>query len=63
MCLYLDFSHHCSSWIIYFLHVAAAVNKGFSKDFGKKPLTSMPSTPGGSSKIVPIASLNPYQSK
>lgn len=40
-----------------------SVNKGFSKDFGKKALTSMPSTPGGSSKIVPIASLNPYQSK
>uniref|UniRef100_A0AAQ5ZX11 Replication protein A subunit n=1 Tax=Amphiprion ocellaris TaxID=80972 RepID=A0AAQ5ZX11_AMPOC len=37
--------------------------KGFSRDFGKKALPSMPNTPGGSSKVVPIASLNPYQSK
>uniref|UniRef100_A0A671UDN1 Replication protein A subunit n=1 Tax=Sparus aurata TaxID=8175 RepID=A0A671UDN1_SPAAU len=36
---------------------------GFSKDFGKKAPSAMPSTPGGSSKVVPIASLNPYQSK
>uniref|UniRef100_A0AAQ5ZGJ0 Replication protein A subunit n=1 Tax=Amphiprion ocellaris TaxID=80972 RepID=A0AAQ5ZGJ0_AMPOC len=28
-----------------------------------KALPSMPNTPGGSSKVVPIASLNPYQSK
>uniref|UniRef100_A0A8C2XHF8 Replication protein A subunit n=1 Tax=Cyclopterus lumpus TaxID=8103 RepID=A0A8C2XHF8_CYCLU len=34
-----------------------------SRDFGKKPPSAMPSTPGGSSKVVPIASLNPYQSK
>uniref|UniRef100_A0A6Q2Z5H3 Replication protein A subunit n=1 Tax=Esox lucius TaxID=8010 RepID=A0A6Q2Z5H3_ESOLU len=27
------------------------------------PSSAMPSTPGGSSKVVPIASLNPYQSK
>uniref|UniRef100_A0A4W5MHU8 Replication protein A subunit n=1 Tax=Hucho hucho TaxID=62062 RepID=A0A4W5MHU8_9TELE len=27
------------------------------------PPSAMPSTPGGSSKVVPIASLNPYQSK
>uniref|UniRef100_UPI003AABB9FF replication protein A 70 kDa DNA-binding subunit isoform X3 n=1 Tax=Centroberyx gerrardi TaxID=166262 RepID=UPI003AABB9FF len=33
------------------------------KDFGKKAPSAMPSTPGGSSKVVPIASLNPYQSK
>ncbi|KAF7666787.1 hypothetical protein LDENG_00091630 [Lucifuga dentata] len=39
------------------------VNRGFNRDFGKKPPSSMPSTPGGISKIVPIASLNPYQSK
>ncbi|XP_036939586.1 replication protein A 70 kDa DNA-binding subunit isoform X1 [Acanthopagrus latus] len=39
------------------------VNRGFSKDFGKKAPSAMPSTPGGSSKAVPIASLNPYQSK
>uniref|UniRef100_A0A671UGB8 Replication protein A subunit n=1 Tax=Sparus aurata TaxID=8175 RepID=A0A671UGB8_SPAAU len=38
-------------------------NRGFSKDFGKKAPSAMPSTPGGSSKVVPIASLNPYQSK
>uniref|UniRef100_A0A671N9W1 Replication protein A subunit n=1 Tax=Sinocyclocheilus anshuiensis TaxID=1608454 RepID=A0A671N9W1_9TELE len=30
--------------------------------FGKKPMAA-PNTPGGSSKVVPIASLNPYQSK
>uniref|UniRef100_A0A8C9VSL5 Replication protein A subunit n=1 Tax=Scleropages formosus TaxID=113540 RepID=A0A8C9VSL5_SCLFO len=35
------------------------VSKGPSRDFAKKA----PSTPGGSSKVVPIASLNPYQSK
>lgn len=40
-----------------------AVNRGFSKDFGKKIPSAAPSTPGGSSKVVPIASLNPYQSK
>ncbi|XP_037329613.2 replication protein A 70 kDa DNA-binding subunit [Pungitius pungitius] len=37
--------------------------KGFTRDFGKKTPSAMPSTPGGSSKVVPIASLNPYQSK
>uniref|UniRef100_A0A8C5CFE2 Replication protein A subunit n=1 Tax=Gadus morhua TaxID=8049 RepID=A0A8C5CFE2_GADMO len=31
--------------------------------FGKKTPSALPSTPGGSSKVVPIASLNPYQSK
>uniref|UniRef100_A0A665TN56 Replication protein A subunit n=1 Tax=Echeneis naucrates TaxID=173247 RepID=A0A665TN56_ECHNA len=36
---------------------------GFSRDFGKKAPSAMPSTPGKSSKVVPIASLNPYQSK
>uniref|UniRef100_A0A4W4DQL9 Replication protein A subunit n=1 Tax=Electrophorus electricus TaxID=8005 RepID=A0A4W4DQL9_ELEEL len=35
-------------------------SRGTARDFGKKP---MPSTPGGTSKVVPIASLNPYQSK
>ncbi|XP_071383236.1 replication protein A 70 kDa DNA-binding subunit isoform X3 [Centroberyx affinis] len=34
-----------------------------AQDFGKKAPSAMPSTPGGSSKVVPIASLNPYQSK
>ncbi|XP_028430159.1 replication protein A 70 kDa DNA-binding subunit [Perca flavescens] len=38
-------------------------NKGFNRDFGKKAPSAMPSTPGDSSKVVPIASLNPYQSK
>uniref|UniRef100_A0A8C2XJ52 Replication protein A subunit n=1 Tax=Cyclopterus lumpus TaxID=8103 RepID=A0A8C2XJ52_CYCLU len=38
-------------------------NEGEGKYFGKKPPSAMPSTPGGSSKVVPIASLNPYQSK
>uniref|UniRef100_A0A672KH44 Replication protein A subunit n=1 Tax=Sinocyclocheilus grahami TaxID=75366 RepID=A0A672KH44_SINGR len=33
-----------------------------AQSFGKKPMAA-PSTPGGSSKVVPIASLNPYQSK
>uniref|UniRef100_A0A3B4UCM0 Replication protein A subunit n=1 Tax=Seriola dumerili TaxID=41447 RepID=A0A3B4UCM0_SERDU len=39
------------------------MNRGFSRDFGKKPPSAIPSTPGGSAKVVPIASLNPYQSK
>ncbi|KAJ0063749.1 hypothetical protein NL108_006693, partial [Boleophthalmus pectinirostris] len=39
------------------------VNRGFNRDMGKKPQFNMPSTPGGGSKVVPIASLNPYQSK
>ncbi|XP_078102045.1 replication protein A 70 kDa DNA-binding subunit isoform X2 [Sander vitreus] len=38
-------------------------NKGFNRDFGKKAPSAMPSTPGDRSKVVPIASLNPYQSK
>uniref|UniRef100_A0A3Q2X9B8 Replication protein A subunit n=1 Tax=Haplochromis burtoni TaxID=8153 RepID=A0A3Q2X9B8_HAPBU len=37
--------------------------KGLNRDFGKKAPSVMPNTPGGSSKVVPIASLNPYQSK
>uniref|UniRef100_A0A7N6AP46 Replication protein A subunit n=1 Tax=Anabas testudineus TaxID=64144 RepID=A0A7N6AP46_ANATE len=37
--------------------------EGFNRDFGKKTQSAMPGTPGGSSKVVPIASLNPYQSK
>uniref|UniRef100_A0AAY4EVM4 Replication protein A subunit n=1 Tax=Denticeps clupeoides TaxID=299321 RepID=A0AAY4EVM4_9TELE len=41
---------------------ALSYNRGPNKEFGKKPLVA-PGTPGGSSKIVPIASLNPYQSK
>uniref|UniRef100_A0A8C7TZ22 Replication protein A subunit n=1 Tax=Oncorhynchus mykiss TaxID=8022 RepID=A0A8C7TZ22_ONCMY len=43
-----------------------SMNKGPSRAFGGKkgmPPSAMPSTPGGSSKVVPIASLNPYQSK
>lgn len=39
------------------------VNRGFNRDMGKKFPSAMPSTPGGGSKVVPIASLNPYQSK
>ncbi|CAJ1065213.1 replication protein A 70 kDa DNA-binding subunit [Xyrichtys novacula] len=39
------------------------VQRGFNKDFGKKGPSAMPGTPGGGSKVVPIASLNPYQSK
>uniref|UniRef100_A0A667YIS4 Replication protein A subunit n=1 Tax=Myripristis murdjan TaxID=586833 RepID=A0A667YIS4_9TELE len=37
--------------------------KGFNRDFGKKAPPALPATPGGGSKVVPIASLNPYQSK
>ncbi|KAA0702043.1 Replication protein A 70 kDa DNA-binding subunit [Triplophysa tibetana] len=33
-----------------------------AQSFVKKPMAA-PNTPGGSSKVVPIASLNPYQSK
>uniref|UniRef100_A0A4W6BXZ8 Replication protein A subunit n=1 Tax=Lates calcarifer TaxID=8187 RepID=A0A4W6BXZ8_LATCA len=39
------------------------VNRGFNRDFGKKAPSAVPNTPGGTSKVVPIASLNPYQSK
>lgn len=39
------------------------MQRGFSKDFGKKAPSALHDTPGGSSKVVPIASLNPYQSK
>ncbi|KAI5626710.1 replication protein A 70 kDa DNA-binding subunit, partial [Silurus asotus] len=42
--------------------VCGSMNRGSARDFGKKPMTA-PSTPGGTSKVVPIASLNPYQSK
>ncbi|XP_072248336.1 replication protein A 70 kDa DNA-binding subunit [Leuresthes tenuis] len=38
-------------------------NRGFNKDFGRKAPSATPITPGGTSKVVPIASLNPYQSK
>uniref|UniRef100_A0A1A7Y467 Replication protein A subunit n=1 Tax=Iconisemion striatum TaxID=60296 RepID=A0A1A7Y467_9TELE len=38
-------------------------NRGFNRDFTKKTPAVLPNTPGGSSKVVPIASLNPYQSK
>ncbi|XP_048837289.1 replication protein A 70 kDa DNA-binding subunit [Brienomyrus brachyistius] len=43
----------------------ASMNRGSNsgKLFGKKAPSTLPSTPGGSSKVVPIASLNPYQSK
>uniref|UniRef100_A0A4W6BY09 Replication protein A subunit n=1 Tax=Lates calcarifer TaxID=8187 RepID=A0A4W6BY09_LATCA len=37
--------------------------RGFNRDFGKKAPSAVPNTPGGTSKVVPIASLNPYQSK
>ncbi len=45
------------------LFIPPTVQRGFSKDFGKKAPSAIPNTPGGSSKVVPIASLNPYQSK
>ncbi|XP_061734107.1 replication protein A 70 kDa DNA-binding subunit [Nerophis ophidion] len=37
------------------------VNRVVAKEFEKK--SAMPGTPGGASKVVPIASLNPYLSK
>uniref|UniRef100_A0A3P9P047 Replication protein A subunit n=1 Tax=Poecilia reticulata TaxID=8081 RepID=A0A3P9P047_POERE len=37
--------------------------ENLKRDFAKKITSALPDTPGGSSKIVPIASLNPYQSK
>ncbi|CAL8353399.1 unnamed protein product [Lota lota] len=40
-----------------------AAHRGPNREYGKKAPSAMPSTPGGSSKVVPIASLNPYQSK
>uniref|UniRef100_A0A8C6KMK6 Replication protein A subunit n=1 Tax=Nothobranchius furzeri TaxID=105023 RepID=A0A8C6KMK6_NOTFU len=42
---------------------AEEVSEKQSRDFAKKAPSVMPDTPGGSSKVVPIASLNPYQSK
>ncbi|KAK2881000.1 hypothetical protein Q8A67_018268 [Cirrhinus molitorella] len=39
-----------------------SMNRPSAPSFGKKPMAA-PNTPGGSSKVVPIASLNPYQSK
>ncbi|XP_016412598.1 replication protein A 70 kDa DNA-binding subunit [Sinocyclocheilus rhinocerous] len=39
-----------------------SMNRPSAQSFGKKPMAA-PNTPGGSSKVVPIASLNPYQSK
>ncbi|MED6269766.1 60S acidic ribosomal protein P1 [Characodon lateralis] len=39
------------------------VTRNVKRDFLKKAPSALPDTPGGSSKVVPIASLNPYQSK
>ncbi|KAM4742376.1 replication protein A 70 kDa DNA-binding subunit [Anableps anableps] len=39
------------------------VVRNLKRDFSKKAPSALPDTPGGSSKVVPIASLNPYQSK
>ncbi|MED6231715.1 60S acidic ribosomal protein P1, partial [Ataeniobius toweri] len=39
------------------------VTRNLKRDFIKKAPSALPDTPGGSSKVVPIASLNPYQSK
>uniref|UniRef100_A0A671NDZ9 Replication protein A subunit n=1 Tax=Sinocyclocheilus anshuiensis TaxID=1608454 RepID=A0A671NDZ9_9TELE len=43
-------------------NVISSMNRPSAQSFGKKPMAA-PNTPGGSSKVVPIASLNPYQSK
>ncbi|XP_056330104.1 replication protein A 70 kDa DNA-binding subunit isoform X2 [Danio aesculapii] len=43
-------------------YVEGSMNRPSAQSFGKKPMAA-PNTPGGSSKVVPIASLNPYQSK
>lgn len=39
------------------------VTRNLKRDFSKIAPSALPDTPGGSSKVVPIASLNPYQSK
>ncbi|MEQ2286680.1 60S acidic ribosomal protein P1, partial [Ameca splendens] len=39
------------------------VTRNLKRDFIMKAPSALPDTPGGSSKVVPIASLNPYQSK
>ncbi|XP_047246679.1 replication protein A 70 kDa DNA-binding subunit [Girardinichthys multiradiatus] len=39
------------------------VTRNLKRDFIKMAPSALPDTPGGSSKVVPIASLNPYQSK
>uniref|UniRef100_A0A8C2XGG7 Replication protein A subunit n=1 Tax=Cyclopterus lumpus TaxID=8103 RepID=A0A8C2XGG7_CYCLU len=41
----------------------SAPNPETRQPLQQQPPSAMPSTPGGSSKVVPIASLNPYQSK
>ncbi|KAM4613008.1 uncharacterized protein ACJ7VT_011207 isoform 2-T2 [Polymixia lowei] len=38
-------------------------NRDLNRDFRKKAPHAMPSTPGGTSKVAPVASLNAYQSK
>uniref|UniRef100_A0A674D4P6 Replication protein A subunit n=1 Tax=Salmo trutta TaxID=8032 RepID=A0A674D4P6_SALTR len=49
------------------VHPLQPQNGNYGKQFQithcAMPPSAMPSTPGGSSKVVPIASLNPYQSK
>lgn len=64
ICISVSAALHTSFLSFFFsCFLPPALNKGFSKDFGKKGPSTMPSTPGGGSKVVPIASLNPYQSK
>ncbi|KAM4589931.1 replication protein A 70 kDa DNA-binding subunit [Fundulus diaphanus] len=43
--------------------VSQPVKRNLKSDFTKKAPSALPDTPGASSKVVPIASLNPYQSK
>lgn len=62
ICISVVAAIHASCFFFVFFF-SPPVNRGFSKDFGKKGPSAMPSTPGGASKVVPIASLNPYQSK
>uniref|UniRef100_A0A673JN46 Replication protein A subunit n=1 Tax=Sinocyclocheilus rhinocerous TaxID=307959 RepID=A0A673JN46_9TELE len=52
----------CSDVRFSLLLALGSMNRPSAQSFGKKPMAA-PNTPGGSSKVVPIASLNPYQSK
>uniref|UniRef100_A0A673JNE7 Replication protein A subunit n=1 Tax=Sinocyclocheilus rhinocerous TaxID=307959 RepID=A0A673JNE7_9TELE len=56
-----EMSNFMETYISY-AHIKTFYILPSAQSFGKKPMAA-PNTPGGSSKVVPIASLNPYQSK